>query len=118
MCNTSQEVECVFNEADKHNLVTMCNKKKKFLSFVGDLTKHSQYHPSNDTMLEFNILSMTKEIKEEIDIITLSDLIGSVGGSLGMFFGFSIYSFFLFLIDKIHTQVANRVRAYNTADQA
>ena len=110
MCNTSQEVECVFNEADhsqlhdyeadKHNLVTMCNKKKKFLSFVGDLTKHSQYHPGNDTILEFNILSMTKEIKEEIDIITLSDLIGSVGGSLGMFFGFSISASAFYLMEK------------------
>ena len=112
MCNTSQEVECVFNEADKHNLVTMCNKKKKFLSFVGDLTKHSQYHPGNDTILEFNILSMTKEIKEEIDIITLSDLIGSVGGSLGMFFGFSISASALYFMEKCimkikSTQFAN-----------
>ena len=100
MCNTSQEVNCIWNEADKHNLLTVCNEKKKFLSFIGDLTKHSQYDPVNYTKLEFNILSMTKEIKEEIDVITLSDLIGSVGGSLGMFFGFSISASAFYLLEK------------------
>ena len=100
MCNTTQEVNCIWNEADKHNLLTVCNEKKKFLSFIGDLTKHSQYDPVNYTKLEFNILSMTKEIKEEIDVITLSDLIGSVGGSLGMFFGFSISASAFYLLEK------------------
>ena len=87
---SSQEVWCIFKEAFKQNLWTMCNEKKKFLSFFGDLTKKSQYHPENDTILRLEIFSLAKEIKEEIDIITLSDLIGSVGGSSGMFFGFSI----------------------------
>ena len=43
----------------------------------------------------------TKEIVEEIDVITFSGLIGSVGGSLGMFFGFSFTSYLSFVIEKI-----------------
>ena len=43
----------------------------------------------------------TKEIVEEIDVITMSGLIGSVGGSLGMFFGFSFTSYLSFIIEKI-----------------
>jgi len=76
MCNTSQEVWCIFKEPFKQNLWTKCNEKKKFLSFFGDLTKKSQYHPENDTILRLEIFSLAKEIKEkeEIDIITLSDL--------------------------------------------
>ena len=58
---------------------------------------------------------MSKEVKEEILVITTQDMIGSVGGSLGMFFGFSMYTFVIFLIDKSLMQVANRVQAYNTA---
>mgnify|MGYP002044766757 CR=1 FL=1 len=100
MCNTSQEFECIFNETIKQNLWTKCNEKKKFLSFFGDLTKKRQYHQGNDTLFDFDIWSMTKEIKEEIDIITLSDLIGSIGGSLGMFFGFSISASAFYLMEK------------------
>ena len=37
---------------------------------------------------------------EEVEILTLQDLIGSVGGSLGMFFGFSISATILYYIDK------------------
>ena len=100
MCNTSQEVNCIENEAHKHNLWKMCNENKKFLSFFGDLKKVSQYNPGNDTTLYFLISSLTKEIKEEIDVITLSDLIGSIGGSLGMFFGFSISASAFYLMEK------------------
>ena len=98
MCNTSQEVYCISNVVDKHNnLEEICNEKKKFLSFNGDLMKVSQ---NNNTILDFYISSLTKEIKEEIDIITLPDLIGSVGGSLGMFFGFSISASAFYFIEK------------------
>ena len=72
-----------------------------FLSFDGNLVEVNQYNPSsNDTIFDFHIPSMTKEIKEEIDIITLSDLIGSVGGSLGMFFGFSMLASAFYFMEK------------------
>ena len=101
MCNTSQEVTCIRNVAFKYNLWRICNVEKNFLSFNGDLTKVSQYNPpGNDTRLDFFISSLTKEIKEEIDIITLSDLIGSVGGSLGMFFGFSMSASAFYFMEK------------------
>ena len=113
MCNTSQEVTCIRNVAFKYNLWRICNVEKNFLSFNGDLTKVSQYNPpGNDTRLDFFISALTKEIKEEIDIITLSDLIGSVGGSLGMFFGFSISASAFYFMEKCilkikSTQFAN-----------
>ena len=49
--------------------------------------------------------SNSKQIMEEIDVITLSGLIGSVGGSLGMFFGFSITSYISLVIEKISMKV-------------
>ena len=42
------------------------------------------------TDINIGMYNMEKEIQEEVLILTLQDLIGSVGGSLGMFFGFSI----------------------------
>ena len=103
MCNTSQEVTCIWNASDKkNNLEEICNAKKKFLSFYGDLMK---VNPSSGTILDFFISSLTKEIKEEIDIITLSDLIGSVGGSLGMFFGFSMSASAFYFMEKCITKI-------------
>ena len=48
--------------------------------------------------LELN--SMEQEIREEIPLITSQSLIGSIGGSLGMFFGFSISATFLYFFNK------------------
>ena len=109
MCDTSQEVTCIRNVALKHNLFKICNEKKNFLNFDGDLTKVSQYNSgNNDTILDFFISSLTKEIKEEIDIITLSDLIGSVGGSLGMFFGFSMSASAFYFMEKCITKIMSK----------
>ena len=47
----------------------------------------------------------TNQIVEEIDVITLAGLIGSVGGSLGMFFGFSLTSYLLFAIEKFTKKI-------------
>ena len=55
----------------------------------------------NVTQLQISSASKTKQIMEEIDVITLSGLIGSIGGSLGMFFGFSITSYLSFVIEKL-----------------
>ena len=49
--------------------------------------------------------SNTKQIIEEIDVITLSGLIGSIGGSLGMFFGFSLTSYLFFAIEKFTKKI-------------
>ena len=42
-----------------------------------------------------------QEIEEEVDVITLPELIGSLGGSLGLFFGFSMLSSFIFFIEYL-----------------
>ena len=55
---------------------------------------------SNLTVISFSFAELSKEIKEEVDVITMSELIGSLGGSLGMFFGFSISGYALLLFDK------------------
>ena len=38
--------------------------------------------------------------QREVDVITTSELIGSVGGSLGIFFGFSFSGYALYLHEK------------------
>ena len=56
---------------------------------------------SSTTTVYIGLPTMNKVIYEEVNILTLQDLIGSVGGSLGMFFGFSISTTFLYFINHV-----------------
>ena len=64
--------------------------------------KLQTYEEQEPDFLLFNLElnSMEQEIREEIPLITSQSLIGSIGGSLGMFFGFSISATFLYFFNK------------------
>ena len=99
-CSSFEEVQCIVNGIVKNNTFTSCNFNSRALTFEGSLLKISKHKPTEWTEFEIYLHSMKKEIKEEVDIITLPALIGSVGGSLGMFFGFSISTLILFSLEK------------------
>ena len=43
----------------------------------------------------------TKDIKEEVFVVTTGSLIGSVGGSLGLFLGFSFFTYLSGIIERV-----------------
>ena len=77
------------------------------MAYVPQKNEILRYDTKNNSEVEVRVLafSNSKQIMEEIDVITLSGLIGSVGGSLGMFFGFSITSYFSFVIERFSKKV-------------
>ena len=107
MCKTLEDLLCILDFAYTNNVYSRCNRKKRGLTFIGQMDRDTRFKKSNMTRVGMGLWSMTKEIREEVDIITLPGLIGSVGGSLGMFFGFSIANYLLFwtdiLIDRFAT---------------
>ena len=58
----------------------------------------------SSTEIYIGLWSLVKNVQEEVPLLTLQDFIGSVGGSLGMFFGFSISATLLYTISKILDQ--------------
>ena len=101
MCISNEDVDCIYDYADELNLWTKCNLKSEFLTFDGELTKIAKYgNDDNKTFIYINLISLRKEVIEEIRILTFPNLLGSLGGSLGMFFGFSISAYVLYIIDK------------------
>ena len=103
MCNSSEQLGCIAIEIEKKNLYGLCHKKKKGVYFEGEALETDAVLSDdghNGTMLGFSFAEMSKQIEEEVDVITMPGLIGSVGGSLGMFFGFSISAFVFCLLDK------------------
>ena len=104
ICQTLEEVRCILGQASEFNVFTKCNQKKKMLTFERDLIRLKRYQDHQDDEsqhLRIGLFQMSKEIKEEIDVITTQGLIGSIGGYLGTVFGFSISTFVLFLIENI-----------------
>ena len=89
------------------------NLKKRALTYPGEITKmiNTMKNQSSRTLtlFEIGIFSFFKLVKEEIDVITFADLIGSLGGSLGMFFGFSISTCVIYLLDKCIMYIVHTV---------
>ena len=124
-CQTIEEVTCIIDEATRQKSFTKCNQKKRILTFNGDLMRLKKYQDTDWKHLIIGLFDTTIEIKEEIDMITASDFIGSIGGSLGMFFGFSFSGFVLCLMDKlaerqiwIRNSSQSRVSVLNTQRQS
>ena len=55
----------------------------------------------NGTRVLIGLLYATKEVREELDVITTVELIGNFGGSMGMFFGFSLAVPLLSILNKM-----------------
>ena len=65
-------------------------------------TDSTIFPKTSNFTLEFfmGMYSMMKQVKEEIEVISTPDLIGSVGGSLGMFFWVVNHCIMFFLFQK------------------
>ena len=105
ICQSIEDIACIYEHAKKLNLWSKCNMKNRALTYNGDVTKWDKYQKDNVTYLNIDISNSTIEIHEEVDVITMEELIGSLGGSLGMFFGFSFFAYILFLVDKCIAKV-------------
>ena len=104
-CLRGKDWDCIFYQVDS-NVWSECSMKHIALTYKVDKFDVNTYINLNwGNTIFIEMWSMFKEIKEEIDVISLPNLIGSVGGSLGMFFGFSLASYILYLFDKFIDKV-------------
>ena len=90
-CQTVKEFNCVGAIwQTKEYSDCFLAKKATYYSLVDRV--ENPFHMEKNTLksdVYIGIEAMKKVIKEEVFVLTLQDLIGSVGGSLGLFFGFS-----------------------------
>ena len=62
-------------------------------TYYGDITFLEQLSIRNENVTGFSLLFSSKDVHEEVETLAygLPDVIGSVGGTLGLFIGFSFY---------------------------
>ena len=102
LCNSSKDLRCMLRNTPEAEEAD-CYMAKKFISYQIGRTDSTIFPKTSNFTLEFfmGMYSMMKQVKEEIEVISTPDLIGSVGGSLGMFFGLSITASCSFCLKKI-----------------
>ena len=103
-CQTVNEYLCVAEETkNSYDEYLDCFITKKATIFsLNDRVDNPLHEDKNSlkTDIFIGMNSMKKVIKEEVFVLTLQDLIGSVGGSLGLFFGFSFSAVLFACINK------------------
>ena len=107
-CQTSEETYCMYNYwgwAEEFNIYSkykQCLKPKTTILYEANPTKlEGEVSPNNSVDLLFGYASNEMEIEEEALMIGTSSYIGSVGGSLGLFLGFSFFTHLSCCIDKL-----------------
>ena len=95
-------------------LLSECLFHKKFINYnTYKLYKQKYKQGNTSNVFEIQKWSINKEIREEVKIITTEDLIGSVGGSLGMFFGLSISASVLYIFEKLVYFLSQQIKKSN-----
>ena len=91
-CTTLDELRCIW-ETYKNEVMTEfmeCEKPCHVLEYSADIQYFGFRESENTSLLRFQP-NIQKTVKTEIYVYDLSALFGNVGGSMGLFFGFSIF---------------------------
>ena len=102
-CQTKDKLLCMYKKlAIVRGPRNQCLRLKNLTMFQGD-TYFRFATNSNKTSIKINFYSAGDSIKvaEEILVVSTGSFIGSIGGSLGLFLGFSFFSYLATLIDKL-----------------
>ena len=111
LCQSVQQLQCAWDHIYANfSSYLDCYPSKEAISYTLQQRIENPYHFDRNeisTRVYIGIWSMKIDIKEEVSLLTTEDFIGSIGGSLGMFFGFSISALLFLCIDKAINQFRN-----------
>ena len=95
-CKTLEELNCMYENWSWEN---GCLRNKVVKNY-NPTYRQGSINSKFESIAVITFESEESQIVEEIDVISFPTLIGSIGGSLGMFFGFSISGYFHMITDK------------------
>ena len=110
LCQTTEQLQCMWNEffASDWSHYEKCYLTKKATTYELKQRIENPLHTKANrslTRIYIALWSMEIQIQEEVPLLTTEDFIGSIGGSLGMFFGFSMSATLFICLDKVYHQL-------------
>ena len=105
-CKTYEEMQCmnVFNNPIMEGRLGLCLRPTEAMIFKVQEVTSRQSH-TDDINVWFKYSTEQLEVKEEIPTLGFTTFIGSIGGSLGLFLGFSCYDYISRLIKRVTSLV-------------
>ena len=87
-----------------------CKKSCKIINYKGISKPIMGYVNSRQSIwIEYSYISNEIQVQQEYFIYGIDELIGSVGGILGLFIGFSFVDFLLKIINSMKDSLINRL---------
>jgi hypothetical protein len=78
-----------------------CEKPCKIITYTGSVVEYSYYNDTDDeASFSFEADTVIK-LGKELLVYDTNDMIGSIGGSLGLYLGFSFFGIASTFIDKL-----------------
>ena len=107
------------------NKIKECLEQKKFNQYSAT-TSHANlvademfFNDQINVQLMVKLASKKKRnVYEEVLILDVTGLVGSLGGSLGLFVGFSFFGYATPILEKIFNKVADFLACCSLAEQA
>ena len=104
ICQTSKEYQCAWNGIWSTEMYYHCLMPQEAMTYTMLDRIENAYNKDRNTLetgVWIGIGTLKKIIKEEVFLLNWQDLIGSVGGSLGLFFGFSFSATIVACLNKL-----------------
>ena len=103
VCENFEDFKCIFEHwaYSAYPDYKLCLKPLKTTTYATDPVKLKKKRQPNSVDILIGFASNEKKIEEETLMIGPSTYIGSIGGSLGLFLGFSFFTYLSCLIDKL-----------------
>ena len=102
-CTLKTDFDCMFRnliQDRKHRY--KCLKLKNITKYnIDSYYSRTTEERKTGAQIEMYFVKDTKEIVEEIFVVTTGNFIGSIGGSLGLFLGFSFFTYSSAILDKV-----------------
>ena len=112
-CKTHQEMQCIYNnglyEPKIEANLGRCLRPSTAMTYKAEVLVSPPRVENDYFSIWFKYTTGQLRVKEEVPILGLATFIGSIGGSLGLFLGFSCYEYISHFIKKVSYIVKNRI---------
>ena len=111
ICSEPAEITQWYEMVDLLNMAKVfCKKSCKITNYKGISKPIMGYVNSRQSIwIEYSYISNELQVQQEYFIYGIDELIGSVGGILGLFVGFSFVDFLLKIINSVKDNLINRL---------
>ena len=109
-CNkTSRKDALETNWIDLTNLTNICQKSCKTIQFKGDKNTYESLDYLKGILLVTYFSTNEINVQEEYLLYDIVDVVGIVGGNLGLFIGFSFSGFITKIFSMVNDHVLNKM---------